>query len=86
MGSKALEMWWDQMLALVGLLRVSRRGPADGSQCPSQMMELCGVVGDKAAVLPTTEAGEKSFAGNTGAGQGTKAAPGEDRVLTGLCP
>lgn len=37
----------------------------------AQVTVLHGAGGDKAAVLPTTEAGEGSFGRDTGAGQGT---------------
>lgn len=42
----------------------------------AQMTVLHGAGGDKATVLPTTEAGEGSFGRDTGAGQGTEAVTG----------
>lgn len=42
------------------------------------MMELRGAVGDKAAVLPTTEAGEESFVAKLEQSRGTEAVTGEE--------
>lgn len=43
----------------------------------AQMMELCGAVRDKAAVLPTTEAGEESFVTKLEQSRDTEAVTGE---------
>lgn len=56
-GGKAAEVLWDHMMALVGAqgarLHRTRWCYVDKD---AQMMELHGAVGDKAAVLPTSEA------------------------------